>query len=133
MAMGAGRFGARLCRLAAAVAFFAMLAPDPAPAQLLPGEVAPIPPAAIPNVPAPGGPTQLSPGASLTAPSGGVVPPPPPAAAPPVTPPAAMPAAPAPPPAPTQIALSLGARFGRDPPAITGGLLWRIYHERPDA
>jgi hypothetical protein len=68
---------------------------------------------------------------SLTAPSGGVAPPPPPAAAPPVTPPPIT-AAPAAPAAPTQVALNLTARFGRDPPAITGGLLWRIYNERPD-
>jgi hypothetical protein len=32
-----------------------------------------------------------------------------------------------------QVALALGARFGRDPPAVTGGLLWRIYSEKPDA
>jgi hypothetical protein len=32
---------------------------------------------------------------------------------------------------PGQIALALSARFGRDPPAITGGLLWRIYSEKP--
>jgi hypothetical protein len=82
-------------------------------------------------VPTPGNPTQISPGVSLTAPSGGVAPPPPPAAAPPVTPPPIT-AAPAAPAAPTQVALNLTARFGRDPPAITGGLLWRIYNERPD-
>jgi hypothetical protein len=28
-----------------------------------------------------------------------------------------------------QIALALSARFGRDPPAITNGLLWRIYND----
>ena len=131
MAKGAGWFGVRACRLMAAGCFFAVVSPDRSAAQLFPGEVAPIPPAAIPNVPAPGSPTQISPGVSLTAPSGGVAPPPPPAAAPPVTPPPIT-AAPAAPAAPTQVALNLTARFGLDPPAITGGLLWRIYNERPD-
>ena len=55
------------------------------------------------------------------------------------------PAAPPPPQAPAtvtptvpmvpagQVALMVSARFGRDPPAITGGLHWRIYADRPDA
>src|SRR5258708_39744772 len=57
------------------------------------------------------------------------------------------PAAPPPPQAPTtatvtptvpmvpagQVALMVSARFGRDPPAITGGLHWRIYADKPDA
>jgi hypothetical protein len=137
MAQGAGWFGAWMaggawaCRLAAAGCLVALAWPDQSSAQLLPGEVAPIPPAAIPNVPAPGNPTSIAPGVSLTNPSGGVAPPPPPAAAPPVTPPpVAAPAAPAVPSG--QVALNLSARFGRDPPAITGGLLWRIYNEKPD-
>ena len=32
-----------------------------------------------------------------------------------------------------QVALMVSARFGRDPPAITGGLHWRIYPDKPDA
>jgi hypothetical protein len=32
-----------------------------------------------------------------------------------------------------QVALMVSARFGRDPPAITGGLHWRVYADRPDA
>ena len=31
-----------------------------------------------------------------------------------------------------KVALSLGARFGKDAPPITGGLTWRIYAAKPD-
>jgi hypothetical protein len=31
-----------------------------------------------------------------------------------------------------QVALMVSARFGRDPPNITGGLHWRIYPDKPD-
>jgi hypothetical protein len=31
-----------------------------------------------------------------------------------------------------QVALMVSARFGRDPPGITGGLHWRIYPDKPD-
>jgi hypothetical protein len=31
-----------------------------------------------------------------------------------------------------QVALMVSARFGRDPPGITGGLHWRIYADKPD-
>jgi hypothetical protein len=111
---------------------FAFLVPGQGSAQLLPGESAPIPPAAIPNVPAPSAPTVLSPGANLAPPGGGIASPPPAAAAPPIAAPAAV--NPGPPAAASgQVALALGARFGRDPPAVTGGLLWRIYGEKPDA
>ena len=62
---------------------------------------------------------------------------------PPAQPVALPPAAPAPPPpsaaTPTvpmvpagQVALMVSARFGKDPPAISGGLHWRIYADRPD-
>jgi len=32
-----------------------------------------------------------------------------------------------------QVALALGARFGKDAPAITGGLTWRVYSAKADA
>jgi len=32
-----------------------------------------------------------------------------------------------------KVALSLGARFGKDSPVITGGLTWRVYAAAPDA
>jgi hypothetical protein len=33
---------------------------------------------------------------------------------------------------PGQVPLLLGARFGPEPPAITAGLVWRIYSDKPD-
>ena len=123
--------GLGVCRLGAGAALLLAVAwPVELAAQtrsLLPGELPPVPPAPIPNVPAPSAPTSIAPPtASLTSPGGGVAAPPPAAAAPPVS----APAAPMVPPG--QVALTLGARFGRDPPAITGGLLWRVYGEKPD-
>jgi hypothetical protein len=32
-----------------------------------------------------------------------------------------------------QVALAVSARYGRDAPAITGGLIWRVYAGKPDA
>src|SRR6185369_7419079 len=66
---------------------------------------------------------------------------------PPPAQPAALPAPAAPPPAPStataapsvpmvpagQVALMVNARFGKEPPAISGGLHWRVYADRPDA
>jgi hypothetical protein len=117
------------CRLGAAWALIIFLViPGQVSAQtrsinpLLPtGEQPPVPPAPIPNVPAP---TPIAPEAALPPPAAPVARP-----APAATPPAqAAPIVPA-----GQIALALSARFGRDPPAITGGLLWRIYSEQQDA
>lgn len=79
----------------------------------------------------PGGVISTAPGASLVAPGGGI-------GAPPSTITAPMPAqaAPLPSSAPMvpagQVALYLNARFGRDMAPITGGLIWRIYPEKPD-
>jgi len=130
MAVGSGISGRGVCRLAAIAGIFMLAWSGCASAQsaggLFPGETAPIPPGLIPNVPPPGDPTPITPpGANLAAP-GGVVGPPPPA--PP--PPAATPAAPMVPAG--QVALAVSARFGREPPAITAGLVWRVYSEKPD-
>jgi hypothetical protein len=97
------------------------------------------PPALGPGGPAPqgsggsgGGVISTSPGLSLMSPGGGIGSPAPTMIAP------AMPAqvAPLPSAAPMvpagQVALYLNARFGRDLPPITGGMVWRIYPERPD-
>jgi len=135
MAMGTGGLRVRACRLVTASASILLLiAPCEVAAQfggLLPGEQIPIPPAEIPNVPAPSGPTSIAPpAASLGTPGGGVPAPPPAAAAPPVSPPPAAAVAPMVPAG--QVALAVAARFGRDPPSITGGLLWRVYGEKPD-
>lgn len=73
---------------------------------------------------------------SLLPPSGpGVALPPsilaPPIAAPP-SPANSPPAAALPPPAVPQGVLALSARFGKDLPNVTGGVIWRIYSDRPD-
>jgi hypothetical protein len=104
----------------------------PANAQFFSDRPPPIPPASVPD---PGAAVSLAP------PSG-------PASAPPSMP--AAPSVPAPlvqqpsmaavPPAvvpqgaaaPGQGVLSLSARYGKDLPSINGGLVWRIFSDRPD-
>lgn len=93
-----------------------------------PGSHGPVGPGGI----GPGGTISGSPGISLMSPSGGVaapastmIPPTLPAQAVPL--PSAAPMVPA-----GQVALYLNARFGRDQPPITGGMIWRIYPEKPD-
>ncbi|TYO64607.1 hypothetical protein FXV83_21005 [Bradyrhizobium hipponense] len=102
-----------------------------AQAQLFSDRPPPVPPASVPD---PGGAVSLAP------PSG-------PGAAPPSLPPALMqPASPAIPPAvttvppaaplnaavPGQAVLSLNAKYGKDSPPITSGLVWRVFADRPD-
>jgi hypothetical protein len=111
--------------LAASLAATFAAAPRQALAQSA-GDGPPRPPADIPNAPPAaspppanvGQPTPLLPTAPLN-PA-----PPPPALATP-----SPPAAPA---APAQVTLAVSARFGREPPAINGGLLWRVYPDKPD-
>jgi hypothetical protein len=113
-------------------------------------QFAPSPPPGFDSVPRPPG--SIGPSQSLMPPGGpsGVLapqqapasplqlaPPPaqpvalPPAATPPVAPPAA--AGPSVPMVPAgQVALMVSARFGKETPAITGGLHWRIYPDKPD-
>jgi hypothetical protein len=93
-----------------------------------------------PRPPAPIGPPAPS---ALVAP-GAVVGPPTVVAPAVAAPPMAAPAAPAPPPPappavqaapvipPGQVALTLSARFGRDPPQIPGALHWRVYADKPE-
>jgi hypothetical protein len=77
-----------------------------------------VPPADIPNVPS----TPAAPTAIPVAPSQPV----------PLPPTQAAPAAPSIPAG--QVALMVGARFGRDlPQPITNGLYWRIYRSKPEA
>jgi len=87
-----------------------------------PAEIPTPPPAAAPPATNVGPPTSLLPSAPLKEP--------PPAAPPPPVVNVPAPTAPA---APPQVALAVSARFGRDPPAINGGLLWRIYPDKPEA
>ena len=116
-------------RLAVALAVVLAAAfPSAVSAQLFSDRPPPIPPAPVPEPPA-------GPAMNLAPPSGPAsipnLPPPltqpPAAAAPPpltVTPPGAA--------APSQAVLALTARFGKDLPAITGGLVWRIFSDHPD-
>jgi hypothetical protein len=103
--------------------------PDPAMAQFFDGQSAPRPPGDVP-VPPPA--INLAPpnpgtrGDRIAPPSGPVLQSLPPTAVVPA-PAQAMPAIPA-----GQAALALSARFGRDMPVVTGGLVWRVYGNKPD-
>jgi len=58
----------------------------------------------------------------------------PPPAATPAVPPSTATVVPTVPMVPAgQVALMVSARFGRDPPNITGGLHWRVYPDKPDS
>ena len=101
------------------------LAIGPASAQFFSDRPPPVPPASVPdsgaavNLVPPSGPV---PSLSLPAPT---LTQPPAAAAPSAAaPPAAAP--------PTQAVLSLSARYGKDLPPITNGLVWRVFPDRPD-
>jgi hypothetical protein len=108
----------------------AVLAP-PARAQLFSDHPPPVPPASVPD---PGAAVSLAP------PSGPGAGPPPsapagPASLPPVlTQPSIAAVPPAAPPggAPAQAVLALSARYGKDMPVVNGGLVWRIFADRPD-
>src|SRR6185295_14499641 len=105
----------------------AALLPAPVSAQMFSDRPPPVPPAAVPDV-------QTPPAMNLAPPSGtGTIPPPltqptivPPSIAtvPAVAPPAAA--------VPTQGVLSLTARYGKDLPVINGGLVWRVFADKPD-
>jgi hypothetical protein len=100
----------------------------PAYAQLFSDRPPPVPPASVPD---PGAAVSLAP---PSGPASGPTPPPPTLTqpAPPpvaVAPPATAPAAAAP---PSQAVLALSARYGKDLPPISSGLVWRIFPDRPD-
>ncbi|MBI5264463.1 MAG: hypothetical protein HY852_21925 [Bradyrhizobium sp.] len=99
-------------------------------AQFFSDRPPPVPPAAVPD---PGAAVSLAPPSGPAA--GPSLPPtltqPAPTLAPPsvatVPPPAPIGAA-----APGQAVLSLSARYGKDLPPITSGLVWRVFADRPD-
>src|SRR5579872_808821 len=100
---------------------------DPASAQFFSDRPPPVPPASVPEPPA-------GPAMNLAPSSGPASVPnlPPPLTAPPAVaavPPAAPPASITP---PNQAVLALTARFAKDLPPITGGLVWRIFSDKPD-
>jgi hypothetical protein len=91
----------------------------------------PVPPASVPD---PGAALNLAPSSGPAAAVPNLGPPPvaqsspgqpPVAAIPPVSPPPGTPTA-------GQAVLSLSARYGKDMPAVTGGLVWRVFSDRPD-
>ncbi|WP_423881404.1 hypothetical protein [Bradyrhizobium sp.] len=99
----------------------------PASAQMFTDRPPPIPPASVPEAPA-------GPAMNLAPASGPASIPslPPPLTAPPAVtaaPPVVAPQGAA---APNQGVLALTARFGKDLPTITGGLVWRVFSDRPD-
>lgn len=110
------------------------LAISPAAAQLFGDRPPPVPPASVPD---PGAAVSLAPPSGPG--TGPVVPPapqalpgPPMAAIPPGAPAAIPPVAAPPAAAPSQGVLSLSARYGKDLPGINGGLVWRVFADRPD-
>ncbi len=127
---GCGR-GGRLLPLLALAAFLLALVPGSVSAQFFSDRPPPIPPASVPEVPS-------GPALNLAPPSGagsGPVLPgplnqptivqPSIATVPSVTPPAGSPTA-------GQAVLSLTARYGKDLPVINGGLVWRVFADKPD-
>lgn len=111
------------CALAGLIA---VAAPQPASAQFIGDAPPPIPPANVPVPPTPSGPA-----ISLAPPSG-------PAATPglPATltqPPVTTATPPQPAATPSQGVLALNARFGKDLPAVSSGVIWRVYSDKPDA
>src|ERR1700738_3462141 len=103
--------------------------PDLAFAQMFGDRPPPVPPGLVPDAPS-------GPAISLAPPSGPASAPnfPPPLPQPPVG--AAPPPVPAPAPAiastPGQAVLSLTARYGKDLPLVSGGLVWRVFSDRPE-
>src|SRR3954467_7303515 len=110
------------------------LGQNAAQAQLFSDRPPPVPPASVPD---PGAAVSLAPpsgpGAGPVLPPGPqALPGPPVAAIPPGAPAAIPPVAPPPAAAPNQGVLSLSARYGKDLPGINGGLVWRVFADRPD-
>src|SRR6185436_12061195 len=95
----------------------ASLLSAPVSAQMFSDRPPPVPPAAVPDV-------QTPPAMNLAPPSG-IQTIPPPLNQPTIAPPPA-------PAVPTQGVLSLTARYGKDLPAINGGLVWRVFADKPD-
>ena len=107
------------------------LLPAPSLAQMFSDRPPPVPPAAVPD--APGGPAM-----NLAPPSGPASIPtlPPTLTQPAIVPPtiATVPPVTPPPGASTagQAVLSLTARYGKDLPIISNGLVWRVFADKPD-
>ena len=128
--VGFGRGGWPFLALTLALTLAALL-PAPVSAQMFSDRPPPVPPAAVPDV-------QTAPAMNLAPPSGsGAIPPlPAPLNQPAIVPPSIATIPPLTPPtgaaAPNQGVLSLTARYGKDLPAINGGLVWRVFADKPD-
>jgi hypothetical protein len=117
--------------LAASLAAGIAAVPHQARAQSAPDAFAPPrPPADIPTAPPAASPPAVNVGPPTSLLPQTPLPPGPPPAPPVQSPPAAALATPAPP--PTGVNLMVSARFGRDPPLINGGLVWRVYPDKAD-
>ena len=118
------RRGKRLLPKLILAALLALLFVQPVRAQLFSDRPPPVPPAAVPD---PGAAVSLAPPSGPAA--GPALPPaltqPPVSAVPPSAPPLGASA-------PGQAVLSLTARYGKDLPVITSGLVWRVFSDRPD-
>lgn len=130
---GAGRPWATVPALCGIVLPALLSLSIPVHAQIFGDRPPPIPPASVPV------PDGLGGGAvSLAPPSGPASSPalPPSILAPPVTaapaPAIAAPPAAVAPSTANQRTLTLSARFGKDMPNVTGGLVWRVYSDKPD-
>jgi len=114
-----------------AIGLWLFTPPDPAMAQFFDGQSAPRPPGDVPVPPPAVNLAPPNPGARgdrIAPPTGPVLQSLPPTAVVPALAPAQIvPAIPA-----GQAALALSARFGRDMPGVTGGLVWRVYGNKPD-
>src|SRR4029077_10277621 len=118
---GAARGGPRLAFALAGLLFYAI--PASVSAQLFSDRPPPIPPASVPEPPA-------GPAMNLAPPSG-------PASIPNLPAPLTQPSIAAVPPvvaplgaaAPNQAVLALTARFGKDLPQISNGLVWRVFSD----
>jgi hypothetical protein len=128
--VGFGRGGWPFSALAVALTLAALL-PAPALAQMFQDRPPPVPPNAVPDV-------QTAPAMNLAPPSGtGAIPTlPAPLTQPTIVQPqlSAVPPVVPPPGAATagQAVLSLTARYGKDMPVINGGLVWRVFADKPD-
>ena len=120
----------RLWPVLAVAAILLFVWAPPATAQLFSDRPPPVPPASVPD---PGAAVSLAPpsgpGAGLPPPSVGM-----PSSLPPVLTQPSIAAVPptAPGGAPGQAVLALSARYGKDMPVVNGGLVWRIFADKPD-
>jgi hypothetical protein len=120
------RQGGRPLATLALAAILAAAVPASVSAQMFSDRPPPVPPASVPEAPA-GPAMNLAPSsgpasvpnlpAPLTQPSVAAVPPA-------VVPPGVA--------APNQAVLALTARYGKDLPVISSGLVWRVFSDRPD-